>query len=96
MTFRTKLLLSVCVLVLLTGVTLIAVADISSQASTRTLVDSLFREVSSHAATQTKDFVLRRAPLPNHSNNSPIRDWRETTSTDWPPSFWHFSREMPA
>jgi sigma-B regulation protein RsbU (phosphoserine phosphatase) len=63
LTFRTRLLLSTCALVLLTGIALIAVADRSNQASTKTLVDSLFKEVSSHAVTQTKDFVLRAAPV---------------------------------
>src|SRR5688500_18917072 len=63
MTFRTKLLLGVCGVVLLTGFVLIAVADRSGRASTRQLVESLFREVSGHAATRTKDFVLRAAPV---------------------------------
>jgi phosphoserine phosphatase RsbU/P len=64
MTFRTRLLLSVCALVLLTGIALIAVVDGGNRAGTRRLVDSLFREVSSHAATQTKDFVLRAMEMP--------------------------------
>ena len=63
LTFRTKLMLGMCGLVLLTGVIVIAVADYSSRASTNTLVDSLFREVSDHAVTQTKDFVQRAAPV---------------------------------
>ena len=63
MTFRTKLLLCMCGLVLLTGAVIIAVADRSNRASTQALADSLFREVSSHAVTQTKDFVQRAAPV---------------------------------
>ncbi len=63
MTFRTKLLLSMCAMVLLTGAIVIAVADRSNHASTNILVDSLFKEVSSHAVTQTRDFVLRAAPV---------------------------------
>ncbi len=63
LTFRTKLVLSMCLLVLLTGAALIAVAERGNQASTKTLVDSLFQEVSRHAVTQTKDFVLRAAPV---------------------------------
>jgi serine phosphatase RsbU (regulator of sigma subunit) len=63
LTFRTKLLLSMCGLALLTGAIVLIVADRSSRAGTRMLVDSLFREVSRHAVTQTKDFVLRAAPV---------------------------------
>lgn len=63
LTFRAKLLLSMCGLVLLTGIIVLAVADRSSRASTQTLVDTLFREVSGHAVTQTRDFVQRAAPV---------------------------------
>ena len=63
LTFRTKLLLSMCALVLLTGAIIIAVADHSSRQSTDILVNSLFQEVSEHAVTRTKDFVLRAAPV---------------------------------
>jgi serine phosphatase RsbU (regulator of sigma subunit) len=63
LTFRAKLLLGTCGLVVLTGGVIAFVADRSNRASTQGLVDSLFREVSSHAATQTKDFVLRAAPV---------------------------------
>jgi serine phosphatase RsbU (regulator of sigma subunit) len=63
LTFRSKLLLSMCCLVVLTGGAITLVADRNNRASTQALVDSLFREVSGHAATQTKDFVLRAAPV---------------------------------
>lgn len=63
MTFRAKLILSMCGLVLLAGAVIIVVADRSNRSSTQTLVDSLFREVSSHAVTQTRDFVMRAAPV---------------------------------
>jgi serine phosphatase RsbU (regulator of sigma subunit) len=63
LTFRTKLLLSMCGLVLLTGAIVVIVADRGNRAGTQTLADSLFREVSSHAVAQTKDFVLRAAPV---------------------------------
>jgi phosphoserine phosphatase RsbU/P len=63
LTFRAKLLLSVCALVALTGGAIAFVADRGNRASTRALVDSLFREVSGHAAAQTKDFVVRAAPV---------------------------------
>jgi serine phosphatase RsbU (regulator of sigma subunit) len=61
--FRTKLLLSMCGLVLLTGAVILYVADRSSRAGTQLLVHSLFREVSSHAASQTKDFLRSAAPV---------------------------------
>jgi phosphoserine phosphatase RsbU/P len=63
LTFRTKLLASMCALVLLTGGIIIAVADHSGRKSTSILVDSLFREASGHTVTRTKDFVLRAAPV---------------------------------
>ena len=63
LTFRSKLLLSMCCLVVLTGGVIAFVADRGNRSSTQALVDSLFREVSSDAATQTKDYVLRAAPL---------------------------------
>jgi phosphoserine phosphatase RsbU/P len=63
LTFRTRLILAMCGLVLLTGAAILLVADRSNRASTNALVDSLFREVSNDAATQTKDFVSRAAPV---------------------------------
>ena len=55
LTYRTKLLLVMCGMVLLTGLVVIAVADQNSRRSTATMVDALFREVSGHTASQTKD-----------------------------------------
>ena len=63
LSFRTRLLLVMCGLVLLSGAVILAVADYSSRTSTHALVNSLFREVSSDAATQTKDYILRAAPV---------------------------------
>lgn len=63
LTFRTKLLLAMCGIVLLTGVVLIAVADRASRQSTQALVNSLFRQASDQAMTQTRDFVLHAAPV---------------------------------
>ncbi len=63
LTFRTKLLLSTCALVLLTGALVIVVSDRGNHESTRLLVNSVFREVSGHAVTQTRAFVLRAAPI---------------------------------
>src|SRR5262245_9436359 len=62
-TFRTKLLLTMCGLVLLTGSVVLLVADRSGRASARLLVHTLFREVSGHAVTQTRSFILRAAPV---------------------------------
>ena len=63
LTFRAKLLLGVCALVVLTGGVITLVSDRGNRASTNAQVDSLFREVSGHAAEQTKDFVERAAPV---------------------------------
>jgi serine phosphatase RsbU (regulator of sigma subunit) len=63
LTFRTKLVLAMCGLVLLSGLVVFIVADLNARRSTRVLVHSLFREVSSDAAAQTKDFVHRAAPV---------------------------------
>jgi sigma-B regulation protein RsbU (phosphoserine phosphatase) len=53
----------VCVLVLLTGAAVTWLAYRSARSTTEVLVDSLFHEVSSHAATHTRGFVLRAGPL---------------------------------
>jgi serine phosphatase RsbU (regulator of sigma subunit) len=61
--FRAKLLSTMCGLVLLTGAVLLAVADRSGRANARTLVHALFHEVSAHAADESRDFILRAAPV---------------------------------
>jgi sigma-B regulation protein RsbU (phosphoserine phosphatase) len=63
LSFRAKLILAVCGLVLLTGAVVLALAHRSAQASTEALTGSVFREVSSRAATHTRGFVLRAAPV---------------------------------
>ena len=63
LSYRLKLVLGVCGLVLLTGLTVTWIAHRGARASTEALVDSLFREVSGHAVTHTRGFVLRAAPL---------------------------------
>ncbi|MFT3684760.1 MAG: SpoIIE family protein phosphatase [Phycisphaerales bacterium] len=63
LSFRSKLLLVTCGLVLLTGALVLLVADRSGRESTRVLVDSLFRQVSGDAANQTRAFVSRAAPV---------------------------------
>jgi sigma-B regulation protein RsbU (phosphoserine phosphatase) len=63
LSFRAKLVLCVCGLVLLTGAVVLALAHRSAQASTEALTASVFREVSLRAATHTRAFVLRAAPV---------------------------------
>lgn len=61
--FRTKLLLCMAGLAFLTGVVILAVADRNNRVATDALVAALFRETSNRAATQTRDYVLRAAPV---------------------------------
>jgi len=61
--YRAKLTLGVCGLVLLTGAAVTWLAHRSARTSTESLARSLFREVSSHAATQSREYVVRAAPL---------------------------------
>src|SRR5262252_4206660 len=63
LSFRTKLVLGVCGLVLLTGAVVLWLAHRGARASTETLTTSVFREVSGRAATHTRGFVLRAAPV---------------------------------
>src|SRR5215469_9836385 len=63
LSFRAKLVLGVCGLVLLTGVVVLWLAHRSATASTEALTGSVFREVSGRAATHTRGFVLRAAPV---------------------------------
>src|SRR5262245_36721143 len=61
--FRTKLVAGVCGLVLLTGAVVLWLAHRSARAGTEALTGSVFREVSGRAATHTRGFVLRAAPV---------------------------------
>jgi sigma-B regulation protein RsbU (phosphoserine phosphatase) len=63
LSFRAKLVLGVCGLVLLTGAVVLWLAHRSARASTEALIGSVFREVSARAATHTRGFVLRAAPV---------------------------------
>jgi phosphoserine phosphatase RsbU/P len=56
-------MLSVCSLVLFTGAVVTWLAYRSARSTSEALVNSLFREVSAHAATHTHDFVLRAGPV---------------------------------
>src|SRR5262245_18696493 len=61
--YRTKLVMGVCGLVLLTGAVVTWLAHHSAQANTKALTASVFREVSGRAATHTRGFVLRAGPV---------------------------------
>jgi serine phosphatase RsbU (regulator of sigma subunit) len=63
LTFRTKLVLGACALVVLTGTAVTWLAYRSAARSTTVLTDSLFREVSARAVAHTQSFVLRAAPI---------------------------------
>jgi serine phosphatase RsbU (regulator of sigma subunit) len=63
LSYRTRLVLGVCSLVLLTGATVTWLAHGSAHAVAATLAHALLREVSGHAATHTRSFVLRAVPI---------------------------------
>src|SRR6516162_9145549 len=63
LSFRARLVLGVCGLVLFTGSIVLWLANRSARASTEALTGSVFREVSGRAATHTRGFVLRAAPV---------------------------------
>src|SRR5262245_58645875 len=63
LSYRNRLVAGVCGLVLLTGAAITWLAHGSARARTEALADALFREVSAHAVTHTRAFVLRAAPL---------------------------------
>ncbi|MGC4099016.1 MAG: hypothetical protein QM706_18050 [Nitrospira sp.] len=65
LTFAAKLQLALCGMVVVTGTAIIFVADQNARSTTRTLTESLFREVSINAADKTTDFIQRTRPLPN-------------------------------
>jgi phosphoserine phosphatase RsbU/P len=63
LSFRVKLVLGVSGLVLLTGALVLWLAQRSARATTEALTGSVFHEVSQRAATHTRAFVLRAAPV---------------------------------
>jgi sigma-B regulation protein RsbU (phosphoserine phosphatase) len=63
LSFRAKLVLGVCGLVLFTGAVVLWLAHRSAKSSTEVLTASVFREVSGRAAAHTRGFVLRAAPV---------------------------------
>jgi sigma-B regulation protein RsbU (phosphoserine phosphatase) len=63
LSFRARLVFGMCSLVLATGGIITWLAHRGARKNTETLVDSLFREVSGHAVTHTRAFVLRAVPV---------------------------------
>src|SRR4051812_26886574 len=63
LSFRAKLVLGVCALVLLTGAVVLGLAQRSAKAATEQLTGSVFREVSGRAATHARGYVLQAAPV---------------------------------
>jgi adenylate cyclase len=63
LSYRTRLVLSIGGLVLLTGAAVTWLADRSARQSTRVLTDALFREASAHAVGETQAFADRATPV---------------------------------
>jgi serine phosphatase RsbU (regulator of sigma subunit) len=63
MSFRAKLLLSICALVLLTGAAITLLAVRSFRSSATELATGVFRETSQHAVTRARGFVQRAVPV---------------------------------
>jgi serine phosphatase RsbU (regulator of sigma subunit) len=63
LSFRTKLVISVCGLVLLTGAVVTWLAHRSAVRSTEVLTDTAFREASAHAVDETRAFLERATPV---------------------------------
>lgn len=63
LSFRATLVAGVCGLVLLTGSMVLGLAHPSARAGAEKLTGAVFREVSGRAATHTRAFVLRAAPV---------------------------------
>jgi hypothetical protein len=63
LSYRTRLVLGIGGLVLLTGAAVTWLADRSARQSTRVLTDALFREASAHAVGETRAFADRATPV---------------------------------
>jgi serine phosphatase RsbU (regulator of sigma subunit) len=61
--YRAGLIVSLSLLVLATGLTLTALTFRGARATTTAMAHSLFQEVSDHAVTRTREFVLRAVPV---------------------------------
>ena len=65
LSYRTRLVLGIGGLVLLTGAAITWLAHRSARHSTETLTDALFREASAHAVDETRAFTDRAPPVVN-------------------------------
>jgi phosphoserine phosphatase RsbU/P len=63
LSFRARLMLGICGLVLLTGATITWLAQRSARQSIDTLTDALFREASAHAVGEARAFAERATPV---------------------------------
>src|SRR5262245_46553348 len=63
LSFRTRLALGVCGLVLLTGAVVTWLAHRSARQSTEVLINNVFREASAHAVAETRAFMERAPPV---------------------------------
>jgi hypothetical protein len=63
LSYRTRLVLGIGGLVLLTGAVVTWLADRSARQSTTVLTDALFREASAHAVDETRAFAARATPV---------------------------------
>src|SRR6516165_9212456 len=63
LSFRAKLVIGVCGLVLLTGATVTWLAHRSALQSTKVLTNTVFREASAHAVDETRAFLERATPV---------------------------------
>src|SRR5579871_5400014 len=63
LSFRARLVIGVCGLVLLTGAAVTWLAYRSAVQSTEVLTDTVFREASAHAVDETRAFLERATPV---------------------------------
>src|SRR5262245_53890564 len=63
LSFRTKLVLGICGLVLLTGAAITWLAHRSARQSTDVLTATVFREASAHAVDATRAFMHQASPV---------------------------------
>ena len=63
LSYRSRLILGICLLVFFSRAAATWLAHRSARSSTTALADQLFREVSCHAVTRTRDFVMRAPPI---------------------------------
>jgi sigma-B regulation protein RsbU (phosphoserine phosphatase) len=69
LSYRAGLLLSMSLLVIATGLTVSLLSFRGARASSTALAYSVFQEVSDHAVTKTREFLLRAVPLSQSLRN---------------------------